>query len=262
MRSLKLPKHLRPSLLGWYATRPFLYKEWFRRLVRDLRGPEQYHREVSQEICRTRATTVDEALKWLGALNAAELWNQDFANVLEEAAEKHDDPSSLMGGAAELRLLHGAVTLLKPSRIIETGVALGWSSLSILHALKDANDFIFYSVDMPYPRRNTEHLVGSIVPESLRRNWILLKLADAEGVPLALRHLGRVNLAHYDSDKTPEGRARTYSLIWRSLVPGGLLISDDIGDNMAFFEFCERVKARSLVVRSEEKYVGLATKSP
>lgn len=261
MGSLKFPKHLRPSLLGWYLSRPVLYLEWWRRLIRDIRGPEPYHREVAQEICRQRATTVDEALKWLGATDPSVMRNEDFDDVVREAAESHPDDSGLMGGGADLRLLHGAVSLLKPARIIETGVALGWSTLCILHALREADDYLFCSVDMPYPRRGTESLVGSVVPESLRRNWILLKLADAEGVPRALKYLGTVDLAHYDSDKTPEGRSRTYNLIWQRLRRGGLLISDDIGDNTAFFEFCQTIEARTLVVRSDEKYVGLAVKS-
>ncbi len=55
-------------------------------------------------------------------------------------------------------------------------------------------------------------------------------MADREGLPRALREAAPVDLAHYDSDKSPQGRAFAYAAIWQALREGGILVSDDVGD--------------------------------
>ena len=58
-----------------------------------------------------------------------------------------------MGGASHIHLLYDCVRLSKAKKVIETGVAYGWSSLAILKALSLTKNGKLFSVDMPYPRK-------------------------------------------------------------------------------------------------------------
>ena len=58
-----------------------------------------------------------------------------------------------MGGSAHIDLLYDCVKILKPTNIIETGVAFGWSSLAILKAISENKNGKLISVDMPYPKK-------------------------------------------------------------------------------------------------------------
>ena len=184
----------------------------------------------------------------------------DNDTVIE--GHKHATKSSVkMGGSGHIHLLYDCVRLLKPKKIIETGVAYGWSSLAILKALSQNEDGKLYSVDMPYPRKKNENDVGIVVPKYLRKNWLLIRRPDRPGIIHALNKAGgKIDLCHYDSDKSWWGRHYAYPILWNSLRSNGLFISDDIQDNLYFSEF---VKSRSLkfsVVEFEGKFIGLIRK--
>lgn len=166
-----------------------------------------------------------------------------------------------MGGAGHIHLLYDCVRLLKAKRIIETGVAYGWSSLAILKALSETNNGKLFSVDMPYPFKNNEKYVGIVVPKYLRKNWILIREPDRPGIINALNQAGKqLDLCHYDSDKSWWGRHYAYPILWKSLRSGGLFISDDIQDNLYFSKFVENKSLKFAVVEFEGKFVGLIRK--
>jgi predicted O-methyltransferase YrrM len=95
----------------------------------------------------------------------------------------------------------------------------------------------------------------------MRDRWTLLRHSDRRGIPKALHLSDGYDLIHYDSDKTQEGRRWAYPRLWRALRPGGVLISDDVGDNEIWAEFCESVGAPLIVVRRHRAYSGLARKA-
>ena len=52
-----------------------------------------------------------------------------------------------------------------------------------------------------------------------------------------------------------------YALLWAALRPGGLLISDDIHDNLAFRVFTERISRKPWVVAGRAgSYIGVLRK--
>ena len=69
--------------------------------------------------------------------------------ILNEGNELSRKSKVKMGGSGHIHLLYDCVRLLKAKKIIETGVAYGWSSLAILKALSDSKAGTLYSVDMP-----------------------------------------------------------------------------------------------------------------
>ncbi|MCA8989282.1 MAG: class I SAM-dependent methyltransferase, partial [Planctomycetaceae bacterium] len=141
-----------------------------------------------------------------------------------------------------------------------------WSSLSILLALADQNKGRLISTNLHYSKyEGDERYVGCAVPETLKRFWKLIPEEDRTAIPKALSELQLLDLVHYDSAKSYRARMESYPLLWDSLRVGGLFISDDIDDNLAFAHFSRLVSHRPIVVETPQasgvtKYVGVIQK--
>lgn len=66
----------------------------------------------------------------------------------------------------------------------------------------------------------------------------------------------RVDLSHYDSDKSHFGRRSAMSYVEPRLSPGALVLMDDVQDNWFFREYVE-TKPAFRVFEFEGKYLGL-----
>jgi hypothetical protein len=103
--------------------------------------------------------------------------------------------------------------------------------------------------------------VGCVVPEKLKNSWDLQRSADINGIPKALNKFNqRIDCCHYDSDKSYTGRMFAYPLLWQAMSEGGVFISDDIQDNVAFKDFFEEMKIDTIVIEHLGKFVGIANK--
>lgn len=246
----------------WFASRPSFWAhaaELARRKFVAKRGSgDEKARAVAW--AKEREEPVAVALSKVGLPVSDQLPSVPH-DLLADAEARVADVSIEMGGAGDLSLIHAAVTLSGARRVIETGVAFGWSSLAILSALDGREDARLASVDMPYPGRGNEAVVGIAVPKALRDNWKLVRLPDRPGISRAIDALGgQLDLAHYDSDKSWHGRMYALPLLWAALKPGGLLLMDDIQDNMAFAEFIEAKGLEVAVTSSGGKFVGITRK--
>ena len=113
---------------------------------------------------------------------------------------------------------------------------------------------------MPYLGQDGDQYVGYIVPNDLKNNWKLFRHADKESLPKIFSKESEMDVVHYDSDKSYEGRTWAYIQLYKHLRKGGVFISDDIGDNSAFQDFCEQMSIEPTVVEFEGKFVGLFVK--
>jgi predicted O-methyltransferase YrrM len=171
-----------------------------------------------------------------------------------------------MGGAADVDLLFDIVRLTGATKVIETGVAYGWSSFAILHAMSinyetGASRGELFSVDMPYPNRGNDQFVGIVVPDRYRQGWTLFREPDRLGLLKAIEASGgHIDLCHYDSDKNWWGRAYAFPIMWDALRSGGVFISDDIQDNFFFSHFVEEKQVPFAVTKSQGKFIGLIRK--
>jgi predicted O-methyltransferase YrrM len=170
-----------------------------------------------------------------------------------------------MGGPGHLDLIYNAAEAVSAVRVVETGVAYGWSSLALLLSLAHRPGALLVSTDLPHVKREgSEAHVGAVVPTDLRGAWKVISRADREALPEAIRLAAPIDLCHYDSDKSYAGRAWAYPLLWGALRSGGLFLSDDIGDNLGFCHFCDRVGVEPVVFESTaargKKYVGALRK--
>lgn len=186
--------------------------------------------------------------------------------LLIEAAAIESASAKNLGGGASAELIFRVCEAMGARTAVETGVAHGWSSLAMLASIASRGGRVF-SVDMPHPLLGNAALTGAIVPASLRGNWTLIREPDHTGLTKVLRQVRAIDFIHYDSDKSYDGRAATYRRLWDCLRPGGIFMSDDIGDNTAFRDFAVEVGVQPIVVHalgiglSGTRYVGFLRKS-
>lgn len=247
----------------WFLKRPRLYPELWHHLTESKKNrisPEE--REESGAWCAQLAVDTATALAQLTGEPPSPLLKDLFPDVFARAERIARECPVKMGGPGDLNLLYALAVHCRAAHVVETGVAYGWSSLALLLALKDRPEARLVSTDMPYPDRNNDAYVGCVVPEPLRPQWQILRYADRQGLPKALKLLGRIDLCHYDSDKTRQGRLWAYPLLWDALRPGGYFISDDIGDNTAFRDFAAGIGSTPVIVGGAKRFVGIIRKPP
>lgn len=256
MSATRIRRHVRT--LGWYARRPRLYRELLRRATvgRPSREVRALDRERGQAWAEEHTVDPARVLAELHIPSEVLPVEQLHPAVWREAHAAAERCPVQMGGPAHVDLLHHLCRYLAVERVVETGVAYGWSTLAILLAIEAREQGRLVSIDMPYLRRENDAWVGCVVPEHLRGRdrWTLVRKPQQDALPGVLRDLGTLDLAHYDSDKTYAGRMPAYGLLWQALRPGGVLMSDDIGDNLAFRDFAARVQRRPWVVRRPDGY--------
>jgi hypothetical protein len=208
--------------------------------------------------CSRISVSTEEALREVRVSNK-DIFYKKFKGEINKAEKKLLECPVRMGGAGNLDLIYGLSEYLQAEKVIETGVAYGWSSLAFLLSLKNRNESILVSTDLPYSKE-TEPYIGFLIPDNLKEKWMLIKKPDKESIPEALKILSKIDICHYDSDKTYTGRMFAYPILWKALRPGGILISDDIGDNLAFKNFSKEIGIEPIVVSKRKGYAGILVK--
>lgn len=244
----------------WYIRNPSYYKQLLSLIESRLfRGKKENTRAVAEIWCNNNAIDTKEALHRFNTLNYKNI-DEVYPDIFKEAKEAEIKAPVKMGGAGNITLLYYLCEISNASNVIETGVAYGWSSLSILLSINKRPSGKLISTDMPYAKMNNEDYVGCVVPNHLKKNWTLLRVPDNVGLPIALKEFDQIDLCHYDSDKSYKGRMWGYPKLWEKLKPGGIFVSDDIGDNIAFKEFCSTLNLEPIIVNENNRYVGILVK--
>jgi len=142
-------------------------------------------------------------------------------------------------------LLYHIVRLLRPDRVVETGVASGVSSLFILKALNENAFGSLTSIDFPNvdPEASLPpwEKPGWIVPESLHGGWELNIGDSRQLLPGILNRMGDIQVFIHDSLHTYDHMMWEFETAWPHIRKGGLLLSDDAAVNDAFKDFCRQV---------------------
>lgn len=189
------------------------------------------------------------------------LWNetQNFKNKTESRAKKIFSSIDVeLGGGGAYDLLYFITRLTRPSCVIETGVAAGFSSVAFLEAMDRNNHGHLYSSDFPYFRiGNPEKYIGALVTEKLKNRWSLYVEGDKHNVPIIKEQVKDVDIFHYESDKSYEGREYAYDAVKDNLHDESIIIYDDIEDNTHFYNLNQKLEKRCRVFEFENKHVGL-----
>lgn len=250
--------------LAWFAARPSFYPYMAALLIRKMKGSDrlEHHYREAFAWASERTVTRNEAFGQVGLLEPGAPLLTLPPHLIEEASRKAEAAPVTMGGPGDLDLLYDSILFAGATRVVETGVAYGWSSLAALAALRETGGRLV-SVDMPYPKMGNEPFVGMVVPPDWRDRWTLIRRPDRNGLKRAIADFrGEIDLCHYDSDKSYAGRMFAYPILWRALRPGGVFISDDISDNFAFRDFFATLGQPFAVVECRGKHIGIARKAP
>lgn len=234
---------------------------WFFTNLRQ--GPEfllDKRRETSPESYARYITSEAEAI--MAVLGVSESAYEEAAASLWAPEPDPDEPLSVWNAREELLRLVGAVVkLARPAVMVETGVALGFTTATVLHAMRDNDRGQLHSIDLPALQYDPSDPVGRAVPADVRDRWEL-HLGDSRKLlgPLAAR-LAPLDVFLHDALHTYSSQRREYRTVWPHLRSGGVLISDDVG-NPAFVEFAHEVGARPYLVTgpSRDSAVGLLRK--
>jgi predicted O-methyltransferase YrrM len=190
------------------------------------------------------------------------LWRESelFAASFAESAwprVRRLAPGVELGGAAGVELLYFLTRKLCPETVVETGVAAGWSSAAVLTGISENGKGHLYSSDFPFFRLPCpERYIGLVVPGELKGAWTLHIDGDRRNLKRILRPETRVDLVHYDSDKTREGRQFFLRRIRPHLAARHILVMDDIQDNLVFREYV-RGADFFRVFEYQGKYIGM-----
>ncbi len=248
--------------LIWFLRRPNLYLQLIYQLRQSLfPHPKEATRQKSTDWCNDVAMGTNEALKELSGFDNYQKVEELYAAEFKSAREIQEKLPLKMGGAGNYDLLYHLSAFMKPRIVVETGVAYGWSTMAILLAIEKSGTGKLMSVDMPYAKLGNESFVGCIIPNRLKKHWSLFRSPDRQGLRKVLKSVSEIDICHYDSDKSYRGRMWAYPRLWKKLRKGGIFLSDDINDNIAFKEFSQIVGVTPVVVRWNEQFVGILAKN-
>lgn len=146
---------------------------------------------------------------------------------------------------------------LAPAHIVETGVARGVTSRLLLEAIKRNGSGALWSIDLPHPDTCQTSQIGSAVPDSLRGPWKLLLGPSRRCLPELFKTLGKIDIFVHDSLHTSRNVRFELDYVWDRIRPGGVILVDDVNENVAFQSFVQAAQADAWVVGRRSLGVGL-----
>jgi predicted O-methyltransferase YrrM len=254
LRVTAAPKNML-QLLASADGRPIL----FRKLMHRFETPWARARtQKARAYYSANASTYEPILR----ATQPDLWQEtvEFTTSFRENAlpTLRNCPVSF-GGAGAIELLYFLVRIKSPTVVLETGVGAGWSSAVILHALDANEEGQLFSSDLPYIRcKHSRSYIGLLVEERLHPRWHLLDAGDRHNLPRLLEMMNeRIDIFHYDSDKSYAGRAFAYNVISDYLASEAVVIFDDVQDNSHFLDLVRATGRPFHIFRHGRKYVGV-----
>ncbi|MGC8505943.1 MAG: class I SAM-dependent methyltransferase [Thermoplasmata archaeon] len=127
----------------------------------------------------------------------------------------------------ELNYIFSATKLLRPEKVVETGVGPGTTSYAFLSAMSDF-DGKLYSFDLGIRYGESDHMpVGFVVPQEMRSAWTLT-IGDSMVTLLpVLRKISPIDIFFHDSDHTYNHVMFEMTSADRSLKKRGLIVVDN-----------------------------------
>jgi hypothetical protein len=152
-------------------------------------------------------------------------------------------PFALMHNAdyALARTAYVVCRALRPTTVLETGVAYGVTSAFILQALELNGGGVLHSVDLPPLHPRSDEFVGSAIPEELTSRWRLHRGSAQRVLPALLPHLEGLGVFIHDSLHTFQNMQAELQLVTPRLKRPAVVLADDIQDNRAYAQWVDQV---------------------
>lgn len=160
--------------------------------------------------------------------------------------------------------LYTLCKILKPEIVVETGVAYGLSSSYVLQALKENNKGTLYSIDSTFRPWESEKMIGSAIPSELKNRWKFINGVATDKLKDLLKSLQQIDIFIHDSLHTYTNMMSEFNIAWPFVKNNGFLISDDVGTNNAFYDFCIKNSLESIILsqkNQKKSYLGIIKKT-
>jgi cephalosporin hydroxylase len=179
---------------------------------------------------------------------------EDFAAQLPPWSEFHAEVADFLASTGQsnvpMRELYILIRGLKPEIVIETGVARGGSTATILEAMDKNQKGELHSIDATKfrdPRENdgyTPEMIGTIMRIRQHPRWRFHEGFSQDVLPKLVREFSeaqkKVGLFIHDSDHGPECVKFELFAVSPAIAPGGFVASHDafcFGNKPAFRAF-------------------------
>lgn len=152
--------------------------------------------------------------------------------------------------------LYLLVRIIKPSNIVETGVANGHSSYFLLNALLKNEFGTLHSFEV-------NNNVGTLISENEKKMWdlnILPRTQKKSFFRERMNKLGEIDLFIHDSNHFYYWQVFEYKTAWKVLKKGGLLLSDDTDASYAFLDFSKEISSSPIFISDSRKMFGVLVK--
>ena len=166
-------------------------------------------------------------------------------------SKKKPYPTDYSINSDSRKFLYYLCRILKPKNVIETGVAYGISTSFILQALEDNKFGKLYSIDSIFRPWQTEEMIGSIIPKKLKSKWELIIGKSTEKLESISNEVNDLDIFIHDSSHTYENMMFEFNMIIKKIKKNGIIISDDIIDNDAFYDFTRVNNVKKYIVKVE-----------
>ena len=169
-----------------------------------------------------------------------------FSRHLRESEETFRSLNMISADLYAKKVLnqYALIRALRPSCIVETGIASGVSSAYLLLAIQRNGCGELHSIGLPDPRfLPAGKEMGWIVPEWLRGQWRVHNADARVLLPKLLNELSDVSVFIHDSLHTYDHMMWEFQASYPHLPSGGVLIADDALCNSAFEEFAGQMHA-------------------
>jgi predicted O-methyltransferase YrrM len=201
--------------------------------------------------------TMDEASTVPGFAQAMErvAFIEDYMAALGRRYEAHYIPGWV--NLVDAQFLYWAVRQAKPEIIVQTGVSNGLSSAFMMLALaKNGPRGKLHVIDIPAVFDPNDpawtqkgRVYGVVIPEGKSSGWIVpdlyrdrfdVEVGDAKALlPKLVDRVDRIDMFFHDSDHTYHHMMFEFEQAMRKLVPGGVILADDIAWNASLWDFAD-----------------------
>lgn len=155
------------------------------------------------------------------------------------------------------KFLYLLCRIIQPKNIIETGVAYGLSSLYILGAMEKNNSGMLYSIDSIFRPWQSKEMIGSVIPEKFRGRWELVLGKSNLELEKLFNKIENVGIFIHDSLHTYKNMTFEFNCAISKINENGIIVSDDILDNDAFYNFTKDKKRKNYVIKVNDVAIGL-----
>jgi Methyltransferase domain len=155
-------------------------------------------------------------------------------------------------GATAL-FLHATIRHLRPSVVLETGVADGLSSSIMLAAMESNGEGQLHSIDIAAD-------VGLFISDRSRWHLHVIDPGHPNACAAVFDEIPALDIFLHDGNHMRDWQWREYELAWPKLRSGGLLMSDDVDWSYAFIDFVAEKGLKPPMLMDRRKVFGLVAK--